>query len=264
MAHVDESKLQAFIGKALEDMAAAASALLVFTGDKLGLYKAMANTGPLTSAELAKRTKTAERYVREWLRNQAAGGCVTYDAATDTYMLPPEHAVALADESSPAFIAGGFSTIMAAARAQPKIFEAFKTGKGVGWQEHDPVLFEAAERFFRPLYNGALVSSWIPALDGVDGKLRAGAKAADVGCGHGSSTVILAKAYPKSTFYGFDYHKPSIEIASQRAAEAGVADRAIFEVASAKEFTDNDFDLIAFFDCLHDMGDPVGAAAHTH
>src|SRR5215472_2604992 len=262
-AQLDESKLQAFIGKALEDMAAAASALLVFTGDKLGLYKAMAKAGPLTSAELAKRTETDERYVREWLRNQAAGGYVIYDPAADTYLLPPEHAVALAEEDSPAFIAGGFSTIMAAARAQPKIAEAFKTGRGVGWHEHDPVLFEGAERFFRPLYNSSLVSSWIPALDGVEAKLRSGAKVADVGCGHGSSTVILAKAYPRSAFYGFDYHKPSIEIARQRAQGSGVADRATFEVASAKDYPGTDFDLIAFFDCLHDMGDPVGAAAHT-
>jgi 2-polyprenyl-3-methyl-5-hydroxy-6-metoxy-1,4-benzoquinol methylase len=263
MAVIDDSKLQAFIGKALEDIGAAASALLTFTGDKLGLYRAMAGAGPLTSDQLAEKTGTAERYIREWLRNQAAGGYVAYDAAADTYTLPPEQAAALADENSPAFIAGAFSIIMAVARAQPKIAEAFKTDKGVGWHEHDPVLFEATERFFRPLYNGTLVSSWIPALESVDAKLRAGAKAADVGCGHGSSTVILAKAYPKSTFHGFDYHRPSIEIARRRAAEAGVADRAIFEVASAKEFPGKEFDLIAYFDCLHDMGDPVGAAAHT-
>jgi SAM-dependent methyltransferase len=263
MAQVDEAKLQAFIGKVLEDVGAAASAFLVFTGDRLGLYRAMAKAGPLSSDELAKQTGTDERYIREWLRNQAAGGYVAYDAASDKYLLPPEQAVALTDEDSPAFVAGVFSSIIATARAQPKIAEAFKTGKGVGWHEHDPILFEGTERFFRPLYNGALVGSWIPALDGVEAKLRAGAKGADVGCGYGSSTVILAQAFPKSTFYGFDYHKPSIEVARQRAAAAGVADRAIFEVASSKDFPGKDFDLIAFFDCLHDMGDPVGAAAYA-
>jgi SAM-dependent methyltransferase len=263
MAQIDESKLQAFVGKALEDLAGAASALLVFTGDKLGLYKAMAGAGPMTSAQLAEKTGTTERYVREWLRNQAAGGYVTYDAAADRYTLPPEHAMALANEDSPAFIAGAFSTVMAAARAQPRVFDAFRSGKGVGWHEHDPVLFEGTERFFRPLYNGSLISSWIPALEGVDAKLKAGGKAADIGCGHGSSTIILAQAYPKSTFCGFDYHQPSIAIARQRAAQAGLADRVTFEAATAKNFPGHDYDLIAFFDCLHDMGDPVGAAAHT-
>jgi len=263
MAAIDEAKLQAFIGKAFGDMGAAVTALLCFTGERLGLYRAMAGAGPLTAAELAHKSGTAERYVREWLGNQAASGYVEYDPASGKYLLPAEHAVALTAEHSPFFIAGAFSTVIAAARVQPKIAEAFKTGKGIGWHEHDPILFEGTERFFRPLYNAALVAAWIPALEGVEAKLKSGAKAADVGCGRGSSTVILAQAFPKSTFYGFDYHGPSIEIARQRAREAGVADRAIFEVASSKTFSGTDYDLITYFDCLHDMGDPVGAAAHT-
>src|SRR5260370_40140914 len=198
MSNIDEAKLQAFVFKIVTDAAASISAVLAFIGDKLGIYKAMAGAGPLSPAELASRAGLAERYVREWLGNQAAAGYVSYDAATNKYSLPPEHAIALTDESSPAFVAGVFSTIMATFRIQPKIAEAFRTGKGVGWHEHDPVLFEGTERFFRPLYNGSLISSWIPALEGVDAKLKAGGKAADIGCGHGSATIILAKAYPNS------------------------------------------------------------------
>ena len=231
-------------------------------GDKLGLYKAMAGAGPITSAELAKRTDTNERSVREWLAGQAAAGYIDYDPATSRYSLSAEHAVALTDENSPACVLGGFQGMGAAIRATPKVLEAFRTGKGVGWHEHDPDLFLGTERFFRPGYNAHLVSEWIPALDGVKAKLEAGARVADVGCGHGASTIILAKAYPRSTFVGFDYHPPSIERARERAKEAGVADRVKFEVASAKDFPGS-YDLVACFDCLHDMGDPVGAAAHV-
>ena len=200
--------------------------------------------------------------MREWLAGQAAAGYVDYDPATGRYSLSAEHAVALTDENSPACVLGGFQGMGAAIRATPKVLEAFRTGKGVGWHEHDPDLFLGTERFFRPGYNAHLVSEWIPALDGVKAKLEAGARVADVGCGHGASTIILAKAFPRSTFVGFDYHPPSIERARERATEAGVADRTKFEVASAKSFPGS-YDLVAFFDCLHDMGDPVGAAAHV-
>ena len=233
-------------------------------GDKLGLFKAMAGASPLTPAELATRTGTAERYVREWLNAQAAAGYVTFDSPSGRYFLSPEQAVALADETSPAFVLGGFQAMTAAMKAAPKVAEGFKTGKGVGWHEHDPDLFEGTERFFRSGYRANLTTSWIPALDGVEAKLKAGAKVADVGCGHGASTVLMAQSYPQSTFVGYDYHTPSIERARQRAAEAGVADRARFEVAKAKEYPGTNYDLVAFFDCLHDMGDPVGAAAHVH
>ena len=260
---VDEAKLGEFMGRAVVDMGAAISAVLVDIGDKLGLYRAMAGAGPLSSAELARRTGTTERYVREWLANQAAGGYVTYDPLTKRYTLPAEQALALADDASPVFLPGAFQLIASVFRDETKIIEAFRTGKGVGWHEHDPELFEATERFFRPGYNANLVDAWIPALDGVEAKLRAGASVADVGCGHGASTIIMAQAYPRSTFVGFDYHAASVERARQRAAEAGVGDRVTFEVAAAKEYPGRGYDLVAFFDCLHDMGDPVGAAAHV-
>ncbi len=259
---MDPAKLEAFVNKALGDLGAALTAALVGIGDKLGLYKAMAGAGPLTSDELAARTGTHERSVREWLAAQAAAGYVDYHPDTGRYSLSEEHAVALTDESSPACVLGGFQGMGAAIRAAPKVLEAFKSGKGVGWHEHDPDLFLGTERFFRPGYNANLVSAWLPALDGVVPKLEAGARVADVGCGHGASTIILAQAFPRSTFVGFDYHAPSIERARERAREAGVADRATFEVASAKTFPGR-YDLVAFFDCLHDMGDPVGAAAHV-
>ncbi len=258
----NEERLHAFVHKALGDLGSAVTAALVVIGDKVGLYKAMAGAGPLTSAELAERTGTSERCVREWLAAQAASGYLEYDAATRRYRLPDEHAVALADEESPACVLGGFQGMTAAMRAEPRVSEAFRHGKGVGWHEHDPALFRGTERFFRPSYNVNLVSSWIPALEGVEGKLAAGACVADVGCGHGASTIIMAKAFPKSTFIGFDYHPPSVEAARQRAAEAGVGDRVSFKIASAKDYP-GAYDLVAFFDCLHDMGDPVGAAAHV-
>jgi 2-polyprenyl-3-methyl-5-hydroxy-6-metoxy-1,4-benzoquinol methylase len=260
---LDEQKLHAFMERAIGDMGAAVGAALILIGDKLGLYKAMAGVGPLTSEALAKRTGCAERYVREWLNAQAAAGYVTYDAATRTFTLPPEQAMCLADESSPTFLPGGYQVLTALVRDEPKIAEAFRSGKGVGWHEHDPALFEGTERFFRPNYAANLVGSWIPALEGVEEKLRRGARVADVGCGHGSSTILLAEAYPKSTFTGFDYHEPSISWARKAASRAGVADRVHFEVAASKSYPGTGFDLVAFFDCLHDMGDPAGAARHV-
>jgi len=260
---INEAKLNSFMQQAVGELGAAMNAALVVTGEKLGLYKAMAGAGPLTSAQLAERTGTAERYVREWLAAQAAGGYVTYDATSGTFTLPEEQAFALAQEDSPAYLPGAFELLMAVLRDEPKITEAFRTGAGVGWHEHDPGLFRGTERFFRPNYAANLITSWIPALDGVEAKLKSGAKVADVGCGHGSSTILLAQAYPQSKFVGYDYHPPSIENARKRAAEAGVKDRVSFEVAKAKEYPGTGFDLVAFFDCLHDMGDPVGASAHV-
>jgi 2-polyprenyl-3-methyl-5-hydroxy-6-metoxy-1,4-benzoquinol methylase len=261
-ATIDEDKLNAFMGRAVGDIGAAMSAALVLIGDELGLYKAMAAAGPITPGELAKRTETTERYVREWLNNQAAGGYVTYDPASGRYTLPPEQAAALADEASPAFIPGAFQVIAAAMRAQPRISEAFRKGGGLDWGDQDPILFVGTERFFRSGYLGNLVTSWIPALDGVEAKLRRGARVADVGCGHGASTILMARSYPKSQFVGIDTHAASIETARRRARDAGVADRVTFEVAGAQDFAGTGFDLVACFDCLHDMADPVGAARH--
>jgi len=260
---VDPQKVEAFVGKAMGDIGGALTAALVVLGDKLGLYKAMAGAGPLTPAELASRTGTSERYVREWLSAQAASGYVTYDPATRRFTLPDEHAAALADEDSPACVLGGFQGMTAAMRAEPKVAEAFKSGGGVAWHEHDPGLFQGTERFFRPGYNANLVDHWIPALDGVREKLARGATVADVGCGHGASTIIMARAFPESHFVGFDYHPASIERARERAIAAGVQDRVRFEVAAAKDFPGSGYDLVTFFDCLHDMGDPIGAAAHV-
>jgi len=259
---LDQAKLHEFVMRAVGEMGAAMNAALIVIGDKLGLYKAMSGAGPMTSAELAKKTGTTERYVREWLASQAAGGFVTYDAASGKYTLPPEQALALADETSPVFLPGFFEVVAACVKDEPKITDAFRSGKGVGWHEHDPALFRGTERFFRPAYQAHLVGEWIPALDGVQAKLEAGAHVADVGCGHGASTLIMAKAFPRSTFVGFDYHPPSVERASAIAREAGVADRVRFDVASAKTFA-GEYDLVACFDCLHDMGDPVGVARHV-
>jgi 2-polyprenyl-3-methyl-5-hydroxy-6-metoxy-1,4-benzoquinol methylase len=259
---IDETKLNEFMGRAVGDIGAAISAALVLIGDQLGLYKAMAGAGALTPGELARRTQTTERYVREWLNNQAAGGYVAYDAATGRYTLPPEQATALADESSPAFLPGAFQVVAAAMKAEPRISEAFRTGGGLDWTEQDPVLFVGTERFFRSGYIGNLTSAWIPALDGVQAKLTSGARVADIGCGHGASTILMARAYPRSQFVGFDYHEASIETARRRARDAGVADRVRFEVAHAQNFPGKDYDLVACFDCLHDMADPVGAARH--
>jgi SAM-dependent methyltransferase len=252
--------IEEFAHKALGDVAGALTASLVVIGDKLGLYKALTK-GAATPAELATRTGTTERYVREWLNAQAAAGYVTYEGGR--YSLPPAHAACLADEESPACVLGAFQGMTAAMRANGKVAEGFKTGCGVGWHEHDPELFIGTERFFRPGYNAHLISEWIPALDGVQEKLERGARVADVGCGLGASTIIMAKAFPKSTFVGFDYHAPSIEKARERAGAAGVGDRVTFEVASAKQFPGEKYDVVCFFDCLHDMGDPVGAARHV-
>jgi SAM-dependent methyltransferase len=261
--NVNDAKLQEFMGKALGDMGAAINTALILLGDRLGLYKAMAGAGPLSSAEVAQKTGTAERYVREWLAAQAAGGYVTYDAATRKFTLPDEQAMALAVENSPVFIPGAYQIIASVVLDEPKIREAFKTGAGVGWHEHDCNLFEGTERFFRPGYSAHLISEWIPSLDGVEAKLKDGAAVADVGCGYGASTILMAQAFPKSKFFGFDYHAPSIEWARASAEKAGVADRVTFSTASSKAFPGKDYNLVAFFDCLHDMGDPVGASKHV-
>lgn len=259
---IDESRVHQFVEKAVGDLGAALTASLVVIGDKLGLYRAMAEAGAVTPAELATRTETTERSVQEWLAAQAAAGYVSYDAATRRYTLPAEHAAALVDEDSPACVLGGFQSMTAAMRATPKVVEAFRKGTGVGWHEHDPELFEGCERFFRPGYHANLVSNWIPALEGVQAKLEAGGRVADIGCGFGASTIIMAKAFPRSTFFGFDNHGDSVTRARQRAAAAGVSERVHFDTASAKEFPGT-YDLVACFDCLHDMGDPVGAARHV-
>jgi SAM-dependent methyltransferase len=259
---MDEKKLQAFIENAVGEASATFNAALVVIGDKLGLYKALAAADGLEPAELAQRTGTAERYVREWLAAQAAGGYVHFDPASGRYSLTPEQAFALADPNGPD-VPGIFCSATAVHRAEEKITEGFRTGRGVGWHEHHPLLFQGTERFFRPGYAANLVQSWIPALDGVKEKLEAGARVADVGCGHGSSTILMARAYPRSTFIGFDYHPPSVERARQAAAEAGVADRVRFDVGAAKTYPGTDYDFVTFFDCLHDMGDPVGAARHV-
>jgi len=259
---IDEAKLNEFMGRFVGDLGAVMHAATIVLGDKLGLYKALA-AKPATVEELARRTETDPRYLREWLCAQAASGYVRYDAASDTFSLDEEQAFALAVEGSPAFIPGAFQVAMAMFKAVPKMTQAFRTGLGLGWHEHDASLFHGTERFFRPSYAANLVSSWIPALDGFEARLNRGAKVADVGCGHGASTILMAQAYPASTFVGFDYHEPSIAHAREAARKAGVADRVSFEVASAKTFPGHDYDLVAMFDCLHDMGDPVGAAAHV-
>lgn len=263
-AVVDESKLNEFMGKAVMDMGAAMHAVLILIGDRLGLYKAMGDSKPVTPAELASRTGTTERYVREWLNANAASGYVHYDSNHATFSLPPEQAFALAVENSPAFLPGAFQIISALFNDSAKIEDAFRTGNGVGWHEHHHDLFHGTERFFRPGYIANLTSNWIPALEGVEEKLQKGAKVADIGCGLGASTILMAKAFPNSEFFGFDYHPRSIELARESATREGVADRIQFEVAPAKTFPGKDYDLVAFFDCLHDMGDPVGAAAHVH
>jgi 2-polyprenyl-3-methyl-5-hydroxy-6-metoxy-1,4-benzoquinol methylase len=260
---IDPAKLDAFLGRVIGDFGASASAVLVVIGDKLGLYKAMAGAGPLTPAALARKTGAHERYLREWLDANAAGGYVTYDPATRSYSLPPEQAAALADESSPAFIPGFFSVVEAMMKAQERISRAFQTGEGMPWGEHAHCLFEGTERFFRPGYLANLTQQWIPALDGVAARLGRGASVADIGCGVGASTIIMAKTYPRSRFIGFDAHAGSIELARKRAEEAGVADRVTFEVASAAEYPGSGYDLVAHFDCLHDMGDPTAAARHV-
>jgi 2-polyprenyl-3-methyl-5-hydroxy-6-metoxy-1,4-benzoquinol methylase len=260
---IDQDKLHAFLGRAIVDFGATFSAALIRIGDKLGLYKALAKSGPQTPAELAKATGTTERYIREWLSNQAAGGYVTYDPAIGKFHLSAEQAFAMADETSPVFLPGAFQVALAAVKAEEKLAENFKSGAGLGWHEHHHSLFEGTERFFRPGYAANLVAAWIPSLEGVDAKLKNGARVADVGCGLGASTILMAKSYPKSEFVGFDYHEGSIETAKQRAKDAGAGPRIRFEVSSAKSYPGTGYDLVTFFDCLHDMGDPAGASAHV-
>lgn len=261
---INEEKLNQFLGSCITDFGATMHAGLVVIGESLGLYKAMAQAGKaITPAELAELTGTNERYVREWLNAQAAGGYVSYDAVNQTYFLSEEQAFALANEQSPAYLPGAFLVAVSAVRAVPQLIERFRTGEGFGWHEHDAGLFRGTEMFFRPGYAANLISSWIPALDDVEEKLKAGAKVADIGCGLGSSTILMAQAYPNSTFVGIDYHDQSIQMARERAKGGGVADRVSFEVAKAKDFPGTDYDFITYFDCLHDMGDPVGAAAHV-
>ena len=259
----DAERLNALLGRMVGELGAIATGALVVLGDRLGLYKAMATGERLSSAELARRTATTERYVREWLSAQAAAGYVEYDHASNLFYLNPEQATVFADEDSPASMAGAFEVMSSFWIDEPKIAEAFRTGRGVGWHEHSRCLFRGTERFFRPGYNANLVASWLPALDGVAEKLARGALVADVGCGHGSSTIVMASAFPNSRFMGFDYHAESVERAREAAQEAGVSANTRFEIAHAKNF-EGRFDLVAFFDCLHDMGDPIGTAEHVH
>jgi SAM-dependent methyltransferase len=258
---LDQSRLEELLGRFVNDFGATGFAATVVIGDRLGLYRALA-TGPATATELADRTGTHPRYVAEWLAAQAASGYVSYDPDAGRFWLSEEQAFALAHEDGPMYLPGAFQVMVAAVKDEPKVTQAFRSGTGVGWHEHDPDLFAGTERFFRPGYAANLVASWIPALDGVQAKLERGARVADVGCGHGASTIIMAQAYPNSTFVGFDYHQPSIERAQKAAATAGVADRCRFQVASAHAYPGAGYDLVAVFDALHDMGDPVGTAAH--
>jgi len=258
---LDEGKLMEFVFAAVGDLGASMAAGNVVVGDKLGLYRALAQ-GPAGASELAERTDTDPRYVEEWLRGQAAGGYVTYDASTATYSLTEEQAFALTDPDGRIFLPGAFELAVGALRAQPRVVDAFRTGEGIGWHEHDDLVFTGCERFFKPGYLANLVPQWLPALDGVVAKLENGARVADLGCGHGASTMLLAQAYPNSSFHGSDYHQGSIDQARKRAAEEGVTDRVTFEVASAQTFEGHGYDLAATFDCLHDMGDPLGAARH--
>ena len=258
---IDESKLNEFMGNFVRDMGAVAHASTIVIGDQLGLYKALAER-PMTAVELAARTECDARYVLEWLSAQAASSYAQYNPATKQFSLSEEQALALAMEGSPAFIPGAFQIAIAMFAAIPKLIDAFRSGAGLGWHEQHQALFTGTERFFRPGYSANLVSSWIPTLEGVEAKLNDGAKVADIGCGHGASTIIMAQAYPKSRFHGYDYHEPSIRHARNAAVNAGVADRVTFDVARAQDFSDSGFDLVAVFDCLHDMGDPVTASKH--
>src|SRR4051794_7059383 len=260
---IDEGKLEAFLGQIVVDAGAAFSTVLVDIGERLGVYRALAEGGAQTSTELAKRTGVGERLLRELLYNQAAGGYVGYDAKTQTFSLSEEQAFVLADPDSPVAIRGLIDILSSAYADADKLVDAFRSGKGMHWHEHDARLFVGTERFFRPGYRQFLISDWIPSLDGVEEKLRAGAKVADVGCGHGVSTILMAEAYPQSRFEGWDYHAPSIEAARKAAADAGVSDRVTFEVGRAQNYDGSDYDLICLFDCLHDMGDFEGAAKHA-
>src|SRR4051812_11233983 len=260
---LDLAKLEAFVFRAVDEVGATLNTALVVMGDRLGLYRALAGAGPLTPGELAERTSTTERYVREWLNAQAAGGYVEYDPDTGRYTLPPEQAVALTQEDSPAYIPGFFQIALGSVHDSPHIVDAARSGQGVGWHEHVHDVHEGCERFFRPGYNANLISAWLPALDSVVEKLERGGRVADVGCGHGASTILMGQAFPNSTFTGFDYHREGIETARQRAAEAGVDNRVTFDASPAAAYPGQGYDLVTMFDCLHDMGDPVGAARHV-
>lgn len=259
---IDEQKLNELVETSLVDLGATVHAALAVIGDELGLYAALDEAGPLTPTELAAETETVERYVREWLRSQAAGGYVTYDPEADSYELTPEQAYVLANKESPVFMPGAFQLVSSAAKIEPELLEAFQTGEGIGWHEHDEDVFHGTERFFGPSY-GAFLLDWIEALDGVDETLQAGGRIADVGCGHGAPTIRMAEAYPNSTVVGIDYHEASVAVARERAETAGVADRVDFEVATASAYDGPDYDLVTMFNCFHDMGDPVGVAAHV-
>ncbi|MCC6833173.1 MAG: class I SAM-dependent methyltransferase [Thermoleophilia bacterium] len=259
---IDHDKLMRFVFRAVDEVGATLNTALVVMGDRLGLYRAMAE-GPVTPEDLAERAGVAPRYAREWLNAQAAGGWVSFEPATGMYTLPPEHAVALTDEDSPAFLPGFFQIALGSVMDSPRITEAARAGDGMGWHEHNHDVLDGCERFFRPGYNANLVGSWLPALDGVVAKLERGARVADVGCGHGASTILMATRFPNSTFVASDYHAGSIATARRRAQEAGVADRVRFEAAPAAAFPGEGYDLVTMFDCLHDMGDPVGAARHV-
>jgi ubiquinone/menaquinone biosynthesis C-methylase UbiE len=258
---IDQDKLNEFLHKFVGDLGATMAAGNVLVGDRLGLYRALAEQ-PMLAHELAEQTGTGTRYVDEWLRGQAAGGYVEYDARTGAYSLTPEQAFALTDPDGAIFAPGAFELALAALKSDQKVTDAFRTGAGVGWHEHDHGVFSGCERFFRPGYSANLVSAWLPALDGVEAKLTTGARVADVGCGHGASTTLMARAYPQSTFTGSDYHQESITEARKRAADAGLTAQVSFDVASAQTFGGGPYDLVTTFDCLHDMGDPLGAARH--
>ena len=260
---VDQDKLMSFLGKVVGDFGAAMSAILTYIGDKYGLYRTLAQKGPMNSHQLAQETGTTERYVREWLINQAAGGYISYDNMQKKYYLEPEQAVALTNEESPFFIAGGFQSINALMKSESKIVDLFKSGEGMRWGEHHHNLFEGTERFFKPGYVQNLVLNWLPSLEGVVQKLESGAKAADIGCGHGISTILMAKAFPNSQFFGFDNHEASIIRANEIAVEEGVSDRVKFIAASSTDFPGENYDLITYFDCLHDMGHPEDAMTHA-
>lgn len=260
---VNEQKLNEVVEKAISDLAAGYGGVMVALGDKLGLYRAMAGQGPLSSTEVAKLAGCAERYVREWLNSQAAAGYVVYHPSSETYELTPEQAMVLANEDSPLFLPPAWEVPASMWFDEEKTIEAFRTGRGIGWDEHNPRLYRGVAAFYRNAYQGQLVSDWLPALENGTEKLNAGAKIADVGCGHGHSTIIMAEAFPGSRFWGFDIHPDSIEAARANAKKRGVGDRVTFEVADAKNYPAQGFDLICFFDCLHDMGDPVGAARHA-
>lgn len=259
---IDMNKLNSFIGRFVGDLGAAVHTGMVVIGEKLGLYKALAMQ-PMTSQQLAAKTNTDERYVREWLASQAAGGYVSYDEKDQRFFLTEEQAFTLANEDSPAYLPGAFQLALGSLAAVPRIAESFRSGAGMGWHEHDDGVFHGCEKFFRPGYAANLISAWIPSLQDVKAKLEAGARVADVGCGKGASTILMAKAFPNSHFFGFDYHDKSIEGAREAAVREGVRHQVSFEVSKAKEYQGKDYDFVAVFDCLHDMGDPVGAARHV-